>query len=138
MSSRIDSLQVALPRTVDAQQQQHAVARQPAVAQEQAAAAVQQTARQREQRPETVERRQGARVERDEVLPVLERDAGLGRRRQEDAGASSGSGRHGEPERQAPGRPPRAQPGAPPGAQLAPKSAVLPPDGKGSRVDIRL
>ncbi len=131
MSSRIDSLQIALPRTVDAQQQQHAVARQPVVAQEQAAATVQQTARQREQRPEAVERRLGGRVERDAVLPVLERDAGSGRRRQEGGNASPRPGQRGE--REGPALEQRARP-----AQPSAASAVLPPDGKGSRVDIRL
>jgi hypothetical protein len=118
-------VQIAVQRTVtDAAQQQHAAVRQPVVAQEHATERTREAARAREQRPEALERRGGGRVRDELVLSVEEREARDPRRGQ------AGQRREDDPPR--PPSPPEDEtiygpPGAPPR-----------PDGKGSRVDIKL
>lgn len=122
MASRLDSIQVAIPRSVDAQQQQHAAQRQPVVAQEHAAAQVQQNARAREQRPEAPEGAHGGKV-RNELLPEVEA--------RQDPQDRSGK-------RRLPRRRATLDDPAPAPAATAARSAAPPADGRGSRVDIRL
>lgn len=123
MSSRLDGIQVAVPRTVDSAQQQHVAQRLPAVAQEQATATARHEARERELRPNELRQRGHAGAARDDLIPPLvERDP---RRR------SSSSRRQ-------------------PGTRTVPVTAGFPSDsdaserggtaieGVGSRVDVRL
>lgn len=125
MASRVDSLQIALPRAVtDAAPQQHAALRQPVVAQEQLAAAQRQDAQQRGTRPQALEGRAGAHVHDSGVpgagvMPMGEQGARPGRRRE----------------------PPRRRPAPPAGREtggVAAAPAPPRPDGKGSRVDVQL
>ena len=139
MTSRIDAIQVALPRTViDVQQQQHAAARQPVVAQDQAAAQLRGEVRAREIRPEELQRSAGRRVREEGIEGVDERDA-----RQQEYARERQHGR---------ARRPAGSQGAPPnqvglGALAADGAAPVPPpplagvpsaDGKGRRVDLKL
>ena len=119
MSGRLEGVQVALPRAVDAQAQQHAAQRAPVAAQEHAAAQAQQRARAQEERPTELEGAAGGRV-RNEVLPDIE-----------DTREEPRSGGRRRPPRR------RAASAAP-----AATARVVPPEerggGLGSRVDVRL
>jgi len=113
MASRLDAIQIAVPRAVTDSAQQHAAQRQPVIAQEQATKTVREEQRAREQRPEALEGRDGREVRND--LQPQEREA---RRR--------------PPKRpQTPVAGTNQQPSAP-----SPEDAH--PDGKGLRVDLRL
>ena len=111
MASRLDAIQVALPRVADSAAQQHAAQRQPVVAQEQATAANRAEAQARQERPEALQRRDGGDVKNDLVPPTRERETG--------------------------GRSPRRDRR---NAQAAPAKSAKepPPDGKGLTVDLRL
>ncbi|HEU5317059.1 MAG TPA: hypothetical protein VFX49_13200 [Chloroflexota bacterium] len=108
MASRLDAIQVAVPRAADNAAQQHAAQRVPVVAQEQATAANRAEAQARQERPEALQRRDGGEVKNDLIPPTREREAG--------------------------GRTPRRRPQAPP----AKPRKEPPPDGKGLTVDLRL
>jgi hypothetical protein len=120
MASRLDAVQVALPRAVDTASQQHAAQRQPVVAQEHATQTVRQGNQAREQRTEALHNRGERGVENNLVKDALDQDSGNRPRRR-------------RPETQA-----AADEAAPPG-QAAPTAKKEPPaDGKGMRVDLRL
>jgi hypothetical protein len=133
MAARLDSVQMALPRAVtDAQQQQHAAQRQPVVAQEQVTAQTREEMRLRETRPEALEPGEGPLV-RGELVDGAEERQGR-RDRQERQGRR----------RQTPsGQLPTAaatveQPDTGSRTPPARKTAEIPLDGKGGRVDLRL
>jgi hypothetical protein len=124
MASRLDSVQLAVPRSIaDAQQQQHAAQRQPVAAQEHTAEHVQQDARTREQRPVAPEGAQQGKV-RNELLPEVDP------RRDSD---QRSRGRR-QPRRRRDVDEPAATPTP---AQHTARPAAT-GDGRGSRVDIKL
>lgn len=124
MAPRIDSVQIAIPRATDAQHQQHAAQRQPVAAQEQIAAKGREDLRAKEQRPDALERSQGE-VIRDEYVASVAEQNGDGR------GNLLGKRRGGQPRRQASSGDEVTDAGS---AGAVPAR----PDGKGSRVDLRL
>jgi hypothetical protein len=115
MASRLDAIQIAVPRAVTDAAQQHAAQRQPVIAQEQATKTVREEQRAREQRPEALEGRDGREVRNDLTPEVREREA---RRRAPRRNLLPGNGT-----------------AAPPPAQSVEDTH---PDGKGLRVDVRL
>lgn len=112
MASRLDAIQIAVPRAADNAAQQHAQQRQPVVAQEQVTAANRQAAQARQERTEALARRDGDRVQNNLIPPTRERESGARNPR-----------RRPLPSGKATPRRPQDEP---------------PPDGKGSRVDLRL
>jgi hypothetical protein len=120
MASRLDAVQVALPRAVDTAAQQHAAQRQPVVAQEHATQVVRQDNQAREQRTEALHSRGERGVENNLVKDALDQDSGN------------------RPRRRRPGAQASPEDAAPP-SQAPPIAKKEPPaDGKGMRVDIRL
>ena len=116
MASRLDAIQVALPRAADNAAQQHAQQRQPVVAQEQVTAANRQEAQTRQERTEALARREGEQVRNNLIPPVRERQPGAKNARKRPQAGATISARAG----------------------AKPLSAEPPLDGKGSRVDLRL
>ena len=113
MASRLDAIQVAVPRVADSASQQAAAQRQPVVVQEHVAAANRQEAEIRQERTESLHRRDGRQIRNDLVPPTREREPGTKNPRK---------------------RPQTAQRPAATGPSPTEPSG----DGKGLRIDLRL
>lgn len=116
MASRLDAIQVALPRAADNAAQQHAAQRQPVVAQEHVTATNRQEAQTRQERTEALHRRDGGEVKNDLIPPTRERERNARSPRKRPQSAVTAASRT-----------KGSQAGVEP-----------PPDGKGLTVDLRL